>query len=146
MFTHILTSTDGSDWARKGVLVAIEMAKKFEARLSLLTVSEYYPDYYAADAMVSISDTERSRELQQARADDILREMRALTDEHGIAAALHYISDAHPATAIYEKAEEYGCDLIVIGSRGRRGLTKLFLGSQAAEVLAGTHLPVLIVK
>ncbi|WP_283177604.1 universal stress protein [Gemmobacter sp. 24YEA27] len=51
-----------------------------------------------------------------------------------------------PAVAIYEKAEDLGCDLIVIGSRGRRGLTKLLLGSQAAEVLAGTKLPVLIVQ
>ncbi|HEY6987235.1 MAG TPA: universal stress protein [Bryobacteraceae bacterium] len=44
-----------------------------------------------------------------------------------------------------ETAKSRGCDLIVMGSHGRRGLSKLWLGSQASEVLADGSVPVLVV-
>jgi nucleotide-binding universal stress UspA family protein len=55
------------------------------------------------------------------------------------------IPNAHPASAIIETAKSRGCDLIVMGSHGRRGLGKLFLGSQTSEVLADASVPVLVV-
>jgi nucleotide-binding universal stress UspA family protein len=52
---------------------------------------------------------------------------------------------AHPATAIIETAKSRGCDLVVMASHGRRGLKKLFLGSQTSEVLVAGNIPVLVV-
>ena len=52
----------------------------------------------------------------------------------------------HPATGIVKAAKEKGCSLIVMASHGRRGLRRLMLGSQAAEVVASSAIPVLIIR
>src|SRR6201987_232798 len=80
-----------------------------------------------------------------AFAGSVLDEARAMAEQIGISAELVRIPDAHPATAIIETAKSRGCDLIVMGSHGRRGLRKLFLGSQTSEVLADGSVPVLVV-
>ena len=47
---------------------------------------------------------------------------------------------------IINTAEEINADLIIMGSHGRKGIKKIFLGSVAQSVLAATHLPVMIIK
>lgn len=69
--------------------------------------------------------------------------------EHGVAAGaidLVHEVDNQPAEAIVRIARMKGCDLIVMSSHGRRGAARLLLGSQTAEVLARTALPVLVVR
>lgn len=146
MYRHILTATDGSEWAGKGLSAAIDLAAALGAELSIMTALEPYPEYLVTDGYMIAADFDRMREAAAATAAEILRQAKALAAEKGVEAKTHYVASGPAAWAITEEAEGLGCDLIVIGSRGRRGLTKLILGSQAAEVLAGTHLPVLIVK
>ena len=146
MFTHILTATDGSDWALKGVKVAIDMAAIHKARLTVITVTEPYPEYAYAEGLIPLPDINSIQESRRLRAKEVLDSIDHLARAQGVEAKLLHIPESHAATEIVTQASQYGCDLIVIGSRGRRGLTKLILGSQAAEVLAGTNLPVLIVK
>lgn len=146
MFKHILTATDGSDWAFKGIKVAIDMAATHRAKLTVLTVTEPYPEYAYAEGMIPMPDSDQIREANRNRAREVLDGIHALAAERGVETFPIHIPDAHAATEIVAQADRLGADLIVIGSRGRRGLTKLILGSQAAEVLAGTQLPVLIVK
>ncbi|MGN0933908.1 universal stress protein [Falsigemmobacter intermedius] len=153
MFRHILTATDGSDWAGKGVTKAIGLAAALNAKLTVVMASESYPDYlYAADlspyagTVFTPEQMETNRTAMQSHADEVLALVSEEARKQGVHPRLLYVPNTHPAVAITEKAAEEGCDLIVIGSRGRRGITKLVLGSQAAEVLAGTQLPVMIVK
>ena len=54
--------------------------------------------------------------------------------------------DSSPAEAIVRAAKLRGCDLIVMSSHGRRGIRKLLLGSQTAEVLVHTTTPVLVIR
>jgi nucleotide-binding universal stress UspA family protein len=63
----------------------------------------------------------------------------------GISVELLHVPNAHPATAIVETAKSRVCDLIVMASHGRRGIRKLFLGSQTSEVLVNGSVPVLVV-
>ena len=70
---------------------------------------------------------------------------RARYRNSGTPAEFLHIPNAHPATAIIETAKSRGCDLIVMASHGRRGLRKLFLGSQTSEVLVDGSVPVLVV-
>lgn len=153
MFRHILTATDGSDWAGKGVTKAIELAAALKARLTVVMASESYPDYlYSADlspyagTIFTPEQLESNRGAMQTHADEVLAGVADQARGFGVHPRLVYVPNTHPAIAITETAATEDCDLIVIGSRGRRGLTKLVLGSQAAEVLAGTQLPVMIVK
>ena len=57
-----------------------------------------------------------------------------------------HVSDKHPADGIVETAKARGCDLVVMGSHGRRGLQRVLLGSQAAKVLAYSSMAVMICK
>jgi nucleotide-binding universal stress UspA family protein len=60
--------------------------------------------------------------------------------------SLDIVQDRAPAEGIVAAAKDKGCDLIVMGTHGRRGLGRLLLGSQAVEVLTTSTVPVLIVR
>ena len=141
MYANILLSTDGSDVAKTGVKHGIALAKALNAKVTVITVTE--------SPMLYLPTKEDHVGWEAARkefADKVLDEARAMAEQSGISAELLHVPDEHPATAIIEKAKSRGCDLIVMGSHGRRGLRKLVLGSQTSEVLADGSVPVLVVR
>lgn len=148
MYANILLSTDGSDVARKGVEHGIALAKALNAKVTVITVTEPLPVTYGGDAggwIPSQQEFDRFEAASKTRAGRVLDEAQALADQIGISVELLHVPNAHPATTIIETAKSKGCDLIVMGSHGRRGLRKLFLGSQTSEVLADGSVPVLVV-
>jgi len=64
---------------------------------------------------------------------------------HGCCDPAH-IPDRYAAEGILEHAKATPCDLIVMGSHGKRGLSKLLFGREAIRVLTGAHVPVLICR
>ena len=147
MYANILVSTDGSDVAKKGVKHGIALAKALNAKVTIITVTEPLPvgGGYAAGWIPSQELVDSFNASREAFAGGVLDEARAMAEQTGISAELLHVPDEHPATAIIEKAKSRGCDLIVMGSHGRRGLRKLVLGSQTSEVLADGSVPVLVV-
>jgi nucleotide-binding universal stress UspA family protein len=149
MYANILLSTDGSEVARKGVEHGIALAKALNARATVITVTEPFPfDLGGAHASVWIPSQEeidRFDAANEERAGRILDEARAIAEQKGMSAELLHVQNSHPATSIIETAKSRGCDLIVMASHGRRGLKKLFLGSQTSEVLLNGSVPVLVV-
>ena len=149
MYANILLSTDGSDVARKGVEQGIALAKALNAKVTVVTVTEPLPvDYGSGHASGWIPSKEEFDKYDAAceeSAGKVLDEARAIAERIGISAELLHVPNAHPATAIIETAKSRGCDLIVMASHGRRGLKKLWLGSQTSEVLGDGSLPVLVV-
>ena len=83
---------------------------------------------------------------QEAFAKGVLVSAKATAERAGVAVETIHIADRWPADAIVEVAAMRGCDLIVMASHGRRGLGRLLLGSQTAEVLAHSKIPVLVVR
>ena len=57
-----------------------------------------------------------------------------------------HVKNQFPAEGIIEAAKAQGCDLIVMASHGRRGLSRLLLGSQANRVVTQSTIPVLICR
>jgi nucleotide-binding universal stress UspA family protein len=149
MYANILLSTDGSEVARHGMKQGIALAKALNAKATIITVTEPLPvDYGSGHASGWIPSQQEIDGFDAAcreRAGKALDEARAMAEQIGLSAELLHIPNAHPATAIIETAKLRGCDLIVMGSHGRRGLRKLFLGSQTSEVLADGSVPVLVV-
>jgi nucleotide-binding universal stress UspA family protein len=149
MYANILLSTDGSDVARKGVEHGIALAKALNAKVTVITVTEPLPvDYgsgHASGWIPSQEEFDRFDAACKERAGKVLDEARAMAEQIGISVELLHVPNAHPATAIIETAKSRGCDLIVMASHGRRGLRKLFLGSQTSEVLVDGSVPVLVV-
>src|SRR5262249_49151340 len=150
MYANILLSTDGSDLARTGVKDGIALAKALNAKATVITVTEPLPvDYgsgHASGWIPSQEEVDRFNAACKEHAGKVLDEARAMAHQIGISAELLHVPNAHPATAIIETAKSKGCDLIVMASHGRRGLRKLFLGSQTSEVLADGSVPVLVLR
>jgi nucleotide-binding universal stress UspA family protein len=156
MYANILMSTDGSEVARKGVRHGIALAKALNAKATIITVTEPLPfDYGNVHAMgmhhmhsgwiPSQEEIDHFDAASKERAGKVLDEARVMAERDGISPELLHVPNAHPATAIIEAAKSRGCDLVVMASHGRRGLSKLFLGSQTSEVLADGSVPVLVV-
>src|SRR3974377_1819136 len=148
MYANILMSTDGSDVARKGVKHGIALAKALNAKATVITVTEPLEvDYGGGHAGGWIPPKEvfdRFDEACKESAGKVLDEARAMAEQIGISAELLHVPNTYPAIAIIETAKSRGCDLIVMGSHGRRGLRKLLLGGKTSEVLADGRAPMLV--
>ena len=133
----------------KGVRHGIALAKALNAKVTVITVSEPqevdYGGGHDSGWIPSQEEVDSFDSARKERAGKVLDEARAMAEQIGISAELLHVPNAYPATAIIETAKSRGCDLIVMASHGRRGLRKLFLGSQTSEVLADGSVPVLVV-
>lgn len=149
MYGHILISTDGSEVAQHGVDTGLALASHLGARVTVVVATEPFPlpsRTVAAGWVASASDKAGFEESQKQFAEDVLGRVREAAGRLGVPASTVHVPDAIPATAIVETARSQGCDLIVMASHGRRGLGRLLLGSQTAEVLAHSTVPVLVVR
>jgi nucleotide-binding universal stress UspA family protein len=86
------------------------------------------------------------QELAAANAASVLSAAEARARRYGLSCKTVHIPDRYAAEGIIEHAKATPCDLIVLGSHGRRGLSKLLLGSEATRVLTGASVTVLICR
>jgi nucleotide-binding universal stress UspA family protein len=148
LYNHILITTDGSDLAQRGVDHGLSLAKALGSRVTVVIATERFPIQGATTSsgwVGSPVDYERYDEGQKRFANEILSAVKAEAGKLAIEANVVHIPNEHPATAILESAASFGCDLIVMASHGRRGISRMLMGSQTAEVLAHSHTPVLVV-
>lgn len=92
----------------------------------------------------------RSTARESSRIREIQDRLRALipseAGSRGIVTKVEVVQSDRTSTAVCQAAERFGADLICIGSHGRSGLSKAILGSVAQEVMAHSHLPVLVLR
>lgn len=149
MYNHILIPTDGSDLAHRGVEQGLSLAKQLGSKVTIVTVTESFPldgVSMGGEWVAGPPEYARYDEDQRQFAEGILSAARNEAGKLGVDARTMHIANQHPATGILEAAAAHNCDLIVMASHGRRGIQRLLLGSQTAEVLANSHAAVLIVK
>jgi len=140
--TKILSATDFSETAEKAGILALDLARRFEAHLDMLHVVVLLEDPYL--------EKECLNQLEEllTSGDDARRKVleESCEDQHGIDITPHLIRGIAPGEVIVETAGTLGCDLIVMGTHGRRGLSHLLLGSVAERVVRTTSSPVLTVR
>jgi nucleotide-binding universal stress UspA family protein len=148
MYQKILIATDGSELAGKAVDHGIKLAKTVGASLIFVTVTEIWSAIdLAAESERGAPHPMETYEAMAARtAQRILKATASSADIAGIACEILHVRDRAPAEGIIATAIDKGCDLIVMASHGRRGLNRMFLGSQTAEVLAHSKVPVLVLR
>jgi len=149
MYTRIVVGIDGSELATKALRHALTLGKEMGAKLIVVTSTE--PSVLVAPgAEFMIADTSSMLgDLEEAKAKSAqatLDEATKLAAASGLTIEKRHVPMSVAADAIVTTAQQQGADLIVMGSHGRRGLGRLLLGSQAAEVLARATIPVLVVK
>lgn len=145
MFKHVLIATDGSDLAKIAVKKGLELAKALGAKVTAVTVTPSWASVAPGDAPISFPVEEYNRATKE-NAEAILSSVAAAAEKAGVECTPLHEADQLPADGILSAAEKTACDLIVMSSHGRRGLQRLFLGSQAQEVLTHSLVPVLICR
>jgi nucleotide-binding universal stress UspA family protein len=145
MFKHILIATDGSELAQRGVDQGLALAKALGAKVTAVTVTEPMTALLVGEATIALplDDYDRAAATNAAQ---ILAGVSAVAAKAGVACATLHVKDQYPAEGLVEAAKARGCDLIVMASHGRRGLSKLLLGSQATRVLTLSEVPVLVCR
>ena len=144
MYARILFPTDGSDITAKALTHALDLAKLAGAELCVLAVKEPFP-YSAISEMQPVPPQEffdAQERVAGARVKSVVEAAAAA----GVKTRGHSVEAMHPWEAILEHAKTQGCDLIVMASHGRRGVSALLLGSETQKVLTHSTLPVLVVR
>ena len=147
MYKHILIPIDGSETAGRALDAGIDFARESRAKVTLFTaVPEYQPPGDAeviGRRVVSLWDHERlSRENAHAILDPAAERLRAA----GVECDTAYSECDRPFAAIVEAAQSHGCDLILMSSHGRRGLSELWYGSETHAVLKHSSIPTLVYR
>jgi len=145
MYKRILVPVDGSATSLRGLKEAVRLAKQQHAALRLLHVVDELPLIMNLEGGIYI---ESMLETMRAEGRKILA--RAQAQARGLGARPQAVMlesmSGRVADVIVREAKKWRADVIVIGTHGRRGVTRLVLGSDAEEVLRASPVPVLLVR
>jgi nucleotide-binding universal stress UspA family protein len=142
MYRKILVPIDGSKTAGLGLREAIKLSQALKATLRLLYVVNE-TDIVMAEA--AYPNAELLNQLQQVGRKVLSDAERYVRDAGlNVESVLLNSSTQVAGELIVQQAKDWPCDLIVMGTHGRHGLSKLVLGSTAEFVLHHTPVPVLL--
>ncbi|GGX93345.1 universal stress protein [Massilia dura] len=145
MFKNILLPTDGSGLSVKATDTAIRFAQVHGARIVSICVAQPFPFVPMAEGAV-VPDTAVFETQINAAAKINIDKVAASCAAAGVPFEGIVTASHSPYEEIVAAAEKHGCDIILMASHGRKGLNKLFLGSETQKVLAHTTLPVLVLR
>jgi len=144
MFGRILVPVDGSGPSRDAVELAIATAAAVGGTLVFCSVVDADRIVMECAAMPFVDPTPSIDGLK-VRANDALASAVARAEARGLRAE-SMLKEGEPIKTLLNVAHQYGAELIVMGSHGRRGLQRLLLGSTTEGVLREADLPVLVVR
>ncbi|MCS7102325.1 MAG: universal stress protein [Candidatus Korarchaeum sp.] len=153
MFSKILVPMDGSDHSFKALEVAIEIAKRFGSKLTVLYVSSlsFIPlvapetPFIASMPIVNPSEFIRLRDAESKAAEELLSRAEVMVREQGVEVG-RMRREGHVVQEIVRAAKEGGYELIVMGTKGTSGIKELLLGSVAEGVVRHAPCSVLVVR
>jgi len=142
MYKRILVPVDGSPTSNKALVAALQLARESGGRVRIL---------HALDDLVYLPGAEYSGEVLVA-AHEYAR--KTIDDAMAIAASAGVTADSRLLEVpglrlgdlVADEARAFEADLVVVGTHGRRGVSRLFLGSGAEQVIRMAPVPVLAVR
>ena len=142
MYKRILVPVDGSPTSIRGLNEAIGLAKQGGGSIRLVHVLDRIifagGDTHTGDVFG----------LMKEVGEQILQMMK----EHAAAAGMEvstYLSEVQPGRVcdvVAAQAKDFGADLIVVGTHGRHGVSRLLVGSDAEQIVRVAPVPVLLVR
>ena len=141
-YTHILVAIDFSTSSEQVILKARDISQANKAKLSLLHVGEYLPPIDSAYEPMLNSSWVIDESLMQEQA---LKSLQQFSKKHGLEKAELNVQIGTPKYEISQFVKEQQCDLVILGSHGRHGIS-LLLGSTANAVLHDMPCDILAVK
>ena len=142
----ILVPVDFSSCSAAALRYAVDLARDLGAQLEVLHVLEL-PHYVIPDAMIEVPGDRRQSLTDFARG-SAKKELDTMLGEFDLdpPTVTRAMVNGYPRDAILERVESGEYDLLVMGTHGRTGLSHLFLGSVAEQVVRRSPCPVLTIR
>jgi nucleotide-binding universal stress UspA family protein len=145
MYKHLLVAFDGSELSERALKQGLELAKAIGAKVTALYVTMPWTSVAVGEVAVMFPPEEYETNAANAAKQQLKRATDAAAALGVVCEGIHK-SEGQPYKAIVDTAGARGCDLIVMGSHGRRGIAGLLLGSVAMKTLTHAHVPVLVYR
>jgi nucleotide-binding universal stress UspA family protein len=145
MFRHILIPTDGSELAEKAIRYGVELAKGEGAQITALTVSKPFHVMTLEPGMLTDTPEAYAKHVAH-QTSKYLDVVSKAAKGAGVTCDVVSLEHEHPYEGIIDTALKRGCDLIVMASHGRGGMSAIVLGSQTVKVLTHSKVPVLVYR
>jgi nucleotide-binding universal stress UspA family protein len=142
-FRHILAPTDFSEYSKQAVVSALELARKFGAKLTILHVVEL-PPYPVEGYVPPAVNATFLDDLERQATQDLAQLVPEA--ESGNVEVVRLVAVGSPYRKIIETAEAEQVDLIVMATAGRSGFSRLIMGSIAERVVRAATCPVLTIR
>lgn len=145
MYSRILVPIDGSKTAQRGFEEAVRLARELKSDLHLLHVIDYFPSMMEMSALTSF---EAALKEMRSYGEKVLADAVKRAAESGVSSgsSVREVVGERVSDVIVDEATKAGCELIVMGTHGRRGVSRVALGSDAENVLRSSSIPVLLVR
>ena len=138
---RILVPTDGSDPSMRAAEFAIGLAKRFRSEI----IAIYVIDRVILEEISKIHERHELEEEIKKKAERCLNYIVKLAEKKGLKAR-SILVEGQPHDQIVRYAESLNADMIIMGSKGRRGMNRILIGSVAERVIEYAPCPVLVMK
>jgi nucleotide-binding universal stress UspA family protein len=148
MYQKILIATDGTDLSDKAVSGGISLAAALDAEIVAYNGVSSYPSMYFEGAVVlSVDEVGRIEKGWHETSQAMVDAVQEQAHRHGVKAkAISSLNSSSISQGIIAAAKKHQCDLIVMASHGRKGMSRVLLGSETLDVLTHSHIPVLVLR
>jgi nucleotide-binding universal stress UspA family protein len=147
MYKHILIPTDGSDLSEKAVRHGVLLARAVKAKVTSITVlspSQLFK--LEPDKFTELPEEYGYKKELESFANKCLDQVKTAALAQDVSCDVMYVEHDHPYQAIIDAANNQHCDLIVMASHGRHGISAIVLGSETVKVLTHSTIPVLVCR
>lgn len=147
MYQKILIATDGSELSGKAADAGIALAALSGGELLAVQVVPRYPvSYFEGGMSLQNADVAAVERQWAESAHAHVKAVETQASARGVKAKGLTVHAELVAEAIIATAEKHSCDLIIMASHGRRGLSRLLLGSETTHVLTHSSIPVMVLR
>jgi nucleotide-binding universal stress UspA family protein len=152
VLNHLLVPLDGSPFAEQILESAVALGSLMDADYTLTRVIkppcpggyDFHGSSFGLEAQMLLDQIDRAQEQLRKEAEDYLHGVAERLRERSLRVHTRVEVEEHPAAAILKSATAPAIDLVALETHGRRGLSRLFLGSVADKVIRAASLPVLV--
>ena len=149
MYKNILVATDGTKFSSAAIAEAANLAKQLGSKLVLFYAAPHLHLPALSEGLSAPARTDERKTAikdMDAEAEKVLASAATSVNLDGVTVERQFTVGGSPYEEIIQAAKVFKCDLIIMGSHGRSGVSAVLLGSVTNKVLTHSTIPVMVVR